>query len=141
MNIYSVKFDYVFEVPEHDDIPAHNHVDEGKVELGAIDLPSAYLEADEFLEQHFDLGFEIKSIKLLEKVMIVNWPGDGEDCQCPFCRTERAAPEDLITFQCKCGENYTLVDDFGSIVCPKCNQTINRQDLIGHNGNYTFIDI
>lgn len=141
MNIYSIRFEYFLELPGIQGSESQTILDEGKLEIGANSVTQALLEADEFIAENVTVEFEIKSIKLLEKINIVNWPGDGDDCQCARCRTERAAPEDCITFQCTCGEIYTLIDDFGGIQCKECHKIIRREDLIGNNGNYTLIDI
>lgn len=137
MNIYSIKFYYFEKGEETDEFEIH----EGKFEVGAINLASAYVQADKFLEIKCEEKYEIISIKNIRKINLINWPGENEPCQCPSCRTERAAPEDIIEFQCSCGEQFRLIDDFGIIQCEKCEKIIRREDLIGSGKNYTLIDI
>jgi hypothetical protein len=136
MNIYSINYVRQF---EGEDGPS---IIEDDFEVGSENIAGAYIIGDEFLKIMYkddESVCEIISVNLLP-VNIINWPGDGEPCDCPYCRTERAAPEDIIEFDCSCGKKHKFIDDFGMIKCD-CGKFIRREDLVGNNGNFTLIDI
>jgi hypothetical protein len=151
LNIYHVKFwiiaefdenGNVVEDPEDGQETISERVD-GGFDLGSVSLPDAYLEAAEYLDEAIgEEEYEVTSISEREDIQIINWPGDNEECQCDSCRTERAAPEDRITFKCiKCGYDITIVDDFKMIKCPNCRKEISRDRIIGSGTNYLMLDI
>lgn len=153
MIIYKVEFKTVIVVDEEgvpvdgmeDDAEGelHNEVIGGEFHVGAYSLPKAFLEASKYLDEHIgEDEYEITTIKEKDKINIINWPNDGDDCQCLACRTERAAAEDRIRFTCKgCGADLIVVDDWQEIQCPSCGIPILRDRLIGKNGQFVMMDI
>ena len=112
----------------------------GRVDVGANNVGSAFVEAMEFLNSEIgEDNWNITSIKEITKMNLINWPGDNDECQCLSCRTERAAPEDTIQFKHNCGGDIRVVESgWEKITCPNCNKEIFRDRIIGSNGNYIF---
>ena len=152
MNIYTVNFYFVVNVDEEgniieneDDIDENNsHLGkaEGKFGIGSNNIENALLQAIDYLNENVgEDEWYISSIAEIDELNVVNWPGENDDCQCVACRTERAAPEDKITFECYCGLGITIVNDFNEFVCPNCGKEILRDRIIGSNGNYVLMKI
>lgn len=109
-------------------------------QIGAQSLSESYLIADKYLDDAFKdqkSKYEITGVNEISDLNIVNWP--EEDC--PFCDAETAPPEDVISFDCKCGYNIKVVDGWKQISCPSCDKDIFRNSIIGENGKYIMIGI
>jgi predicted RNA-binding Zn-ribbon protein involved in translation (DUF1610 family) len=108
--------------------------------VGAEDLPDAFTESSMILDEKSG-NYEIISVVEMTDVNIANWP-DEEECDCVWCRTERAAEEDLITIKCKCGDEIRVIDEgWESFDCPKCGNKIFRNNIIGSNGRYILVNL
>lgn len=120
--------------------------EDNNFQVGAINLPQAYVEAESYLEEIFDEdevvdSWDITGINVMD-LDIVNWPNDGAECQCLTCRTERAAPEDRLNFEHDCSEKIEIVaDGWSEFTCPKCGKQIYRDRIVGSNGHYLYINI
>lgn len=113
-----------------------------EIHFGADNIAEALEEAIEFLNKNLEEeNFTIDSVTAMEGVDVVNWPGEDGECDCPFCRAERIPDEDTLKFECSCGSNIKVADDWDEIHCRNCHRTIYRDRVIGSNGNYTLIDI
>jgi hypothetical protein len=159
MNIYSVKFwfnvnfdsegNIVEELDEEEMVGEENddiesRIADGKFEIGAGNLAQALLNSIEYLDKNIGKdNYNISSVSVCEDINIINWPGENEECQCVYCRTERAADEDKLIFSCnKCGCEIKIIDGgWDEISCPHCNEEIHRDRIIGSNGNYLIINI
>jgi hypothetical protein len=126
----------------------HRHIDE-KIYIGAdylyeaLEIANDKIEEVFFIEQEHD--FDITGIKELEGIGILNWPGEGGDCDCPFCTAERIAEEDVMKVECpnpKC-KNVLRVADNGweALSCPECKIEITRNSLCLMGKNYKVIHI
>ena len=115
----------------------------GIFHVGANVLGQAYIDAFQYLDIHIgEKKYAIDSVKEKKKINLINWPNEGDDCQCVSCRTARAAEEDKITFDHTCGQSISIVaDGWDKIICPNCQKEILRDRIIGSNGNYTFLNI
>jgi predicted RNA-binding Zn-ribbon protein involved in translation (DUF1610 family) len=149
LNIYRVEFWIRIELDENGELITEPEDDqetisrdiEGGFDLGSPNLANAYIMATQYLNKSVgEDEYEITSVSLRSDVEVMNWPG-GDECQCPSCRTERAAEEDKICFRCSCGYEIKIIDDFGEINCPKCNKFITRDKIIGSNGNYILLNL
>ncbi len=82
-------------------------------------------------------GYEILAICKIKDIDIVNWPGEGEPCDCWFCRSKDKAYEDTMHFNCpSCGEEIKILDDGWELIfCRKCNEQILREGLIDIGNN------
>ena len=115
---------------------------DGHFDIGSDSLANAFLEGSEYLDNAVgEDDYEITGVVEREDINVVNWPGDNEDCQCDSCRTERAAPEDRISFSCSCGYDIIIITDFKDFQCPNCKKVISRDRVIGSNGNYVLLNI
>lgn len=150
MNIYHIDFWTIMEFDEEGNVvddpeEGQETMSEkvmGHFDLGTDTLPDAYLEAAEYLDNAVgEDEYEITGIVEREDVQIINWPGDNEDCQCDSCRTERAADEDKISFDCICGHRITIINDFKEIICPSCRKIIMRDRVIGSGTSYLLLNI
>lgn len=148
MNIFTVKFWIAVFVDDDKIVEEETETSElkqmdGKFGLGAMDMGEAYEEAVEYLDELLgEDGYHIVSISEIEDLTVVNWPGEGSDCNCVYCRTERAAEEDKIAFNCSCNYIIKVVDDFDMIYCPQCQKQIFRDRIIGNNrSGYTLMNI
>lgn len=150
MNVYSIKFRTSIAIDEEGRVLGEEEVAdeslrkplEESFELGAESLGEAFIEATEFLEAQLDEGdYDIVSVTLLD-INILNWPGDGEPCPCVWCRTERSAEEDKVSFVHSCGGEIKVVSDgWDSMLCPRCGEVILRDRLVGSGRVLTFLDI
>lgn len=112
--------------------------------LGASDLDDVFMLAKNHITEAFPDNeyYEVLELRTLQEngniINVVNW---GE-CNCPFCRANLAAPEDLIIFHCSCGEEIKVADGWKQIECPKCNKIILRDKVIDNGkGGYFFVDV
>jgi hypothetical protein len=145
VKIYEVKFNYELDEEEKQFIREHNGMDEdeeigmatGIFHVGEMSVLGAAQVAEEKAEEMYGDGYEILSVEELEDMTVVNW---GE-CNCPYCKAEFAAPDDLVEFDCTCGEHIKVADGWKKIICYKCDRIIDRNDLIGSNGNYTLVSV
>lgn len=120
------------------------HTIQNSVFVGAINFQRASASAEKALLNIFDDGYEINGISEIIGTNIVNWgESDAEKCDCVFCRTKHASPEDIMTFNCSCKEEITVMNEqWGAIQCPKCGKVIMRDKIIDLPGGlFTFINI
>ena len=120
------------------------HIDT-HLQLGCNDFESAVEEALSMLDETFgDMDYNIVAIQEVSGVDILNWPGEGEPCQCPYCKAERMADEDIMHFACPyCGTEIKVADgDWDAIPCIECGESILHDNIInlGRN-NYKAIKI
>lgn len=157
MKIYEIEFSGVekIDVPDNAILPEemdrenlHRHIDE-IIYIGAdylyeaLEVATDKIEETFFTEQEHD--FDIISIKELDGIGILNWPGEGVDCNCPFCTAKRIAEEDVMKVECpnpNC-KNILRVADNGweSLLCPECETEINRASICLMGKNYKVIHI
>jgi len=139
--VYEVKYlfkgveevikDYDFVLNEEEP-PTEETILEGNIYVGCDCIQDAFVEASEILDDMLeDEDYEIIAVNGLP-INIMNWPGEGEPCQCPFCRAERMADEDRMHFECpKCQEKIEVADGgWEEIQCPKCHNEIARDRVI-----------
>jgi Zn finger protein HypA/HybF involved in hydrogenase expression len=119
-------------------------ISEGNMYLGCDCIQDAFIEGAEILDNMLDgENYEIIAVNGLP-INIMNWPGEGEPCQCPFCRAERMADEDRMHFECpKCKEKIEVADGgWEEIQCPKCQNEISRDKVIDiGNGKQKVLEI
>lgn len=160
MKIYEIEFTRVekIQIPEDAILPEgidrdniHEHVTE-KIHLGAEYFGEALDLAVEAIEDMFfegydreDIKYDINVVKELEGVDVLNWPGEFDECNCPFCKAERIAEEDVMKVECPNPEckNILRVADNGweGISCPECKTEIDRASLCLMGKNYKVIHI
>lgn len=125
---------------ESKDLKPHYHEIEANVHLGADCISDALQLAEEFLEEMMEgREFYISSVTAMQGVDVVNWPGESE-CDCSFCKALRSADEDVMIFDCSCGYQIRVMDDWKEIPCPSCRRKILRENVISANGLYLLID-
>lgn len=108
------------------------------IQLGCEDFGEAVNEANIMLDEIFEDGdYEILAIQEVSGVDILNWPGEGEPCGCPYCKAERAADEDIMKFDCPyCGKEIRVVDgDWEHIPCIECGEIIYHDNIINLGRN------
>jgi predicted RNA-binding Zn-ribbon protein involved in translation (DUF1610 family) len=149
MNLYHVKFWMTIAVNEEGEVVDDMDNEEettkqdvaGEFDLGSMNLANAFSQAIDYLNKSIGEGdYEITGVEEREDVLLLNWPG-GDECQCATCRTERAAAEDIIDFNCSCGYPIHIVTDFDKYECPNCHKLILRDRVIGSGTNYILMDI
>jgi ribosomal protein S27E len=110
-----------------------------RIHLGGISFYDVLEEAESSIEDAFTdeetkekPDFEITSIKEIPLIDVLNWPGEGSECDCPMCRAERMADEDIMKVECpKCGDITRIADGgWDWIKCHKCETQIERSSLI-----------
>jgi len=118
-----------------------------KLHLGASDITDAMIMALEICDKNMDehnIKYEINAVREVFGVDILNWPGEGEPCNCPYCRAERMADEDLMHFECFSCKTELKVSDGGweSILCTACGEEIFRDGLLDiGNGRFKTIKV
>ena len=113
------------------------HID-AHLQLGCNNFEAAVEEAVSMLDETFeDTVYEIVAIQEVSGVDILNWPGEGEPCQCPYCKAERAAEEDIMRFNCPyCNNEINVVDgNWESIPCIECGEIILHDNIINLGRN------
>jgi hypothetical protein len=155
LKIFEIEFSGVekIDVPDDAVLPEevdranlHRHVDE-IIYIGAdylyeaLEIANDKIEETFFTEQEHD--FDIISVKELEGMGILNWPGEGNDCDCPFCMAENIAEEDVMKVECPNCHAILRVADNGweSIPCTECKTEITRNSLCLMGKNYKVIHI
>jgi len=147
LKIYEVDFvlKEKIEIPDEAELPddfdrenARALIDH-RIHLGGTSFYEVLEEAESLIEEVFEdeetkekPDFEVTSIKELPEIEIMNWPNEFDDCQCPFCRAERMADEDIMKVECpQCGEITRIADGgWEWIKCQKCETQIERDSLI-----------
>ena len=113
------------------------HIDT-HLQLGCNNFEAAVEEAVSMLDETFeDTVYEIVAIQEVSGVDILNWPGEGEPCQCPYCKAERAAEEDIMRFNCPyCNNEISVVDgSWESIPCIECGEIILHDNIVNLGRN------
>jgi len=116
------------------------------IHVGAEDFFDATRIAMEILSEFFESeeDYEIRSVKEMYGINVVNWAGENEPCDCPYCKAERMADEDLMHFDCPICKNIVKVADgeWEDIQCRECGTTIQRDRIIDiGRGKYKVIII
>lgn len=107
-------------------------------QIGAYSLGAGYTLAEEYMEKYFEKDtYEIVGINEIENFNLVNWPDDVYK----FYEIKNAPEEDIISFDCKCGNKVKVLDGWTEISCIKCGQLISRDKVIGKDGKYILIEI
>lgn len=148
MKIYEIdySFEHEYELPEGilpeevDDEERYEYVS-ANMFIGAPDFDTAWDWATDMLEQVFPpidgiSQYELRGVKEIQGMDILNWPGEEDPCNCPFCRAERMADEDLMHFEChNCHHEIKIADgDWEAICCPECGEQIYRDGLLNTGG-------
>jgi hypothetical protein len=151
MQIYEVEVSFIVEhKPENEDLELEeNHPKfdqyDGVLHLGEECLADALLAAMDHLDKNLGEGsYNITSVKELDGVDVLNWPGEEEECTCPACRAKTCAKEDILSFTCvHCFEEIQLADgDWKIANCPNCGADIGRDKIISiGNGKYMMVDL
>ena len=148
VKIYTVKIKFDFIPPprldeEGVEIEEDIQVIEGDFQVGADSLPEAMEAAFEHLDANMgETEYEMVSLSLVENMGIVNWPGEGGECNCPICKANTCAVEDLLVFTCShCEEEVRLSDgEWNECPCPFCGIIIGRDQIISiGKGKYMMI--
>jgi glutaredoxin len=108
------------------------HVDT-HLQLGCDNFETAVDEAIAMLDETFgDDIYNIVAIQEVAGVDILNWPGEGEPCNCPYCKAERMADEDVMCFACPyCGKEIRVAHgDWEAIPCIECGETILHDNIV-----------
>lgn len=116
------------------------------IHVGAENFFDATAIATEILNSYFEYedDYEIRSVKEIYGVYVINWGMEDGDCDCPYCRAERMADEDLMHFECpKCHKPIRVADgDWDDIECKECGAPIQRDRIIDiGRGRYKVIEI
>jgi predicted RNA-binding Zn-ribbon protein involved in translation (DUF1610 family) len=132
MQIYEVNVSFWV---EHEDEENEKHTDQidATFHLGCECLEDALLNAMEHLDENLgENEYRLTSVKELDGVSVINWPGEDEPCDCPICSADTCAAEDLLQFTCiNCGEPVRLADGtWDSVPCPHCGKLIGRDKII-----------
>jgi hypothetical protein len=113
--------------------------------VGALDFERAYSEANSWLDNEL-AEFDIMGITKKEDVKLMNWPEtEEEQCNCIYCRYEKCAVEDRVTFVCTCGKEIKIAGDepWDRVQCVQCGRVIEKNNLIETSkmGYFSFIDL
>ena len=108
------------------------------LQIGAEDFFEASVIAEEILDNRLGEGnYEFTGCVEMQDVNVVNWPGEEESCNCPFCRADRMNIEDVMFFNCpKCGKEIKIAPNgWDAINCTECKEEIAFSSIIGLGGN------
>jgi ribosomal protein L37AE/L43A len=108
------------------------------LQIGALDFFDASIIAEEILDNRFgEDNYDITGCSEMSDVNIVNWPGEEESCNCPFCRAERMNIEDVMIFNCpKCDKEIKIAPNgWDNIRCIECKEEISFSSIVGLGGN------
>lgn len=145
---------------EHEDFEDIEIVN-AHMQIGGFDFKSATMEAvnmldsvflneeDEENEESYDYeifpdGYEIVGVVEIQGLNILNWPGEGEPCDCPQCKAKLMADEDVMVFNCPdCQEEIKVpIDGWELVLCRKCECQILRSGVINlGNNKYTYLKL
>lgn len=147
MQIFEIDYSFIVNMNdiEKSDIDSEQktkpdfHEIQMNIHFGADCISDALTLAEEYLDNALDGEYYIESVSKMPGVDVVNWPGETE-CECSFCKALRSADEDVMLFDCSCGYQIRVMDDWKEIVCPDCHRTIARENIVSANGLYVFID-
>lgn len=152
MKLFEIQYSYFEEIELPEELEEEFEEGENTQEMirsmfvGAESFEEALGIAMQILDEYFDNpeDYKIRATKEMLGIDIINWGMDGKPCDCPFCRAERMADEDLMHFECPICKSKLSVADGGwdDIDCPSCKHPIHRDRIIdiGH-GKYMVIEI
>jgi predicted RNA-binding Zn-ribbon protein involved in translation (DUF1610 family) len=145
IKIFQIDFSREVEIPPDDieglteiEIEERTEVGTGysNFHLGCERIEDALRLGSFYLEKEFEKDeYKIVSVTELEEIQIMNWPNFLN----PF-DVEDAPKEDVIDFRCSCGKEIKILDGWKTIDCPYCGKEIDRNSIIGDNGNYLLLD-
>lgn len=108
------------------------------LQIGSEDFFEAGIMAEEILNNRFgENNYNITGCSEIPDVDVINWPGEEEPCNCPFCRAERMNPKDIMIFNCpKCEKEIKIAPTgWNSILCENCKEEISFNSIVGLGGN------
>jgi len=128
------------------------------MQIGSMDFQSATMEAIDMLDDAFGdeegeyfyeykvfpEGYEILGVVEVQGLNILNWPGEGNPCDCPQCQARDMAEEDVMVFNCpNCGNEIRVpIDSWNLVLCRKCECQILRSGVISlGNNKYTYLKL
>ena len=103
------------------------------IQIGNDNFHEATFEATDILDEVFgEVNYTILCVQEIPMIDILNWPGEGEPCNCPQCKADRMSDEDVMHFNCpECNEPLkTANDEWEYINCRKCGMVILRDNII-----------
>jgi DNA-directed RNA polymerase subunit RPC12/RpoP len=93
-----------------------------------------------FIEIESEMGeYEILKIEALPEINIIN-VYNGSEKNCPYCSSEEAFPDDIMTFKCPRCKHLIRVSDNGweNILCESCKESITRSKVQLIKGKYIY---
>lgn len=109
--------------------------------IGALDVSKALQEGIRYLDNLINVG-SLKEYEIIEVIdidcIIVNWNYTEPKT---FEVNKETPLDDIMRFTCSCKKEVVVAEGWNTIKCPHCKRLIHRNNIIGQDGKFIFVDL